>query len=259
MNPQLEVPKSSIDGFELPCGYVDPDGKLHTYLEVREMNGNDEEILAANNMTPGKKIQRLMSTCTTAIGDYRGLGTMEKIIPDLCQGDRFYIMFAMRRVSLGNEMPLISKCPQCEHVQLINIDLSELEIKKMPDPMQRTYPVKLPKSGLEVQMKVLTGRGEDMIVKAQKSGKDIISTALLARIDSIGGKPATLEDLLALGLEDRNFLKDVWQDHEGGVETEFDAECPSCGADYEANVDPQQEGFFNPLAVLKKWKKRSST
>jgi hypothetical protein len=255
----LNNPKSSIGVYELPCGFLDEEGTLHTDLQVREIAGDDEEILAATNMNPYKRIQRLMAACTTAIGAFRGQEAIERVIPELTQGDRFYILFAIRRVSLGNDMPLISKCPDCEQDQMLTVDLSELKIKKMPDPMKRTYPVKLPKSGVEAQMKVLIGRGEDTISKALMSGKDKISTALLARIDSIGGKAATLADLKAMNLEDRNFLKGVWEDHEGGIDTAFDVECPSCGSDYEGNVDPTQEGFFNPLAVLKRWRKRFST
>jgi hypothetical protein len=259
VNPAVELPKSSVDGFELPCGYIDQDGKLHTQVEIREITGPEEEILAATNMMAFRRLNRLMIACTAAIGPYRGEAAMEKIIPDLCQGDRFFIMFAIRRVSLGNDMPFISKCPHCDQEQKIVVDLSELEVKAMPDPKRRTYPIVLPKSGHKVLMKVLTGRGEDSIARALQSGKDRISTSLLARIDSMNDKPCTLEDLKVLGLMDRNFLRDAWEDNEGGIDTSIDMECPSCAAEYQANVDPSQEGFFNPLAVLKRWNKKSST
>lgn len=261
VNPVIEIPKSSVDAFELPCGYLDEEGKVHTSVEVREIRGNEEEILAAKNMPMIKKLNKIMANCTLSVGTYRQSdinNPIEKIVPDLTQGDRFYLMFAIRRVSLGDEMPFISKCPECGQEQKLTIDLSELEIKKMPDPKIRTYLATLPKSGKQLMMKVLTGRGEEAITKSSKSAAPI-SIALLQRIESLDGKPPTVEDILDLGMADRNFLRDVWQEHEGGIETTIEAECSSCGAEYETDIDFGAEGFFNPLAVLKAWKKKSSS
>lgn len=259
MNPELENAKAAVDGFELPCGYIDEQGRLHTHVEVKEITGDEEEVLAAPNMHVNKKLSTLMAACTTAIGEYRGRDQIAKIVPDLTQGDRFYIMFAIRRVSLGDEMPLISKCPGCEQEQKVSVNLADLDLIKMKDPMRRTYTLTLPKSGKPVQMKVLTVRGEDMIAKASETGKDRLTAALLARTESIDGKPATLSDLKALSLLDRQFLRTEWQDYEGGVDTTVEVGCGACGLEYEMDVEPGSEGFFNPLGVLKKWKKRSST
>lgn len=256
---QVEDPKSSVDSYELPCGYLDPEGKLHTDAEVREMTGDEEEILAAKNMPVGKKFNKILARCVTRIGGINNPFEIEKVIPELTQGDRIFLLFCIRRVTLGDDMPFISKCPGCDRESQLTIDLSELEIIKMPDPTSRVYEETLPKSGKKIRMVVLTGRGEDIIGKAASAGKDVISTAILARTESMDGKPVTLADLKALPLADRNFLRDVWEDHEGGVETDVDVQCPGCDNEYQTGVELGSQGFFNPSGALKSWKKKSST
>lgn len=257
MDPQIEYAKPSVDSYELPCGYLDPDGNLHTSVVVREMTGEEEEILAARAMPGNKKINMILSRCTTKVGDFNG-SMIDKIIPDLTQGDRIYLLIAIRRASLGDEMPFVTKCPQCEQDARFILDLADLETVQMNDPRIRTYELELPKTKKKVVMRVLTGRGEEAIGKASNRGKDVISTAIFARVDSIDEKPPTMRDLKNLPLVDRNFLQNSWEDHEGGVDTEVQIDCPSCGREYDTQLDISQQGFFNPSATLKSWKKKYS-
>lgn len=257
IDPALEYAKPSVDEYELPCGYLDADGNLHTSVSVREMTGEEEEVLAARNMPGNKKINRILSSCTKSIGDVQG-GNVERIVQDLTQGDRVYLLIAIRRASLGDEMPFLTKCPSCEQEARFVLDLADLETIKMADPNVRTYTVTLPKTGKKVSMKVLTGRGEDAIGKASLRGRDLITTAIFARIDSIDDKPVTISDLKALPIIDRNFLRNEWEDHEGGVDTEVKIDCPGCGIEYDTELDISQQGFFNPSATLKSWKKKYS-
>jgi len=257
MDPVLEIAKSSVDSFELPCGHVDSKGDIHTTVVVNEMTGEDEETLAARNMPTTKKINKILINCTESIGPYSG-GTLDTIIPDLTQGDRVFLLMAIRRASLGNEMPFQTACPGCKEEARFIVDLSELESKKMPNPGLRMYDLVLPKTKHKVRMRVLTGRGEEAISRASTKGQDVISTAILVRIESFNDKPATLKDLKDLPLIDRNFLRESWTEHEGGVDTEIDVDCPSCGISYETELDISQQGFFNPSATLSNWKKKYS-
>lgn len=257
MDPQIEIPKSSVDAFELPCGHVDAEGNVHTLITVREMTGEDEETLAARNMPTTKKINRILTRCTESIGPFSGQ-QLSFIIPDLTQGDRIFLLMAIRRASLGDEMPFQTTCPSCKEEARFIIDLKDLETKKMLNPALRTYDLVLPKSKHKVRMKVLTGRGEEAISKAAAKGQDVISTAIFARIESFDDKPVTIKDLKDLPLADRNFLRGAWEGNEGGVDTEIQVDCPSCGTAYDTELDISQQGFFNPSATLINWKKKYS-
>ena len=258
MTPEVEHPKPSVDGYELPCGYLDGEGNLHTFAVVNEMTGEEEEILGSRNMPVTKKINKILGRLVESIGDINGMN-VERVIPDLTQGDRVFLLLAIRRATLGDEMPFETKCPSCEASNRLTVDLSELETKKMPDPRVRTYDVTLPKSQKKVRMKVLVGRGEDAISKASSRGKDLITTAIFCRVEAIDDQPPTMKDLKKLSLADRNFLRNAWEDHEGGVETDIEVECPACYHDYTTELDISQQGFFNPSAALRSWKKKSSS
>ena len=257
IDPALEYAKPSIGEYELPCGYLDADGNLHTSVSVREMTGEEEDILSAKNVPGSKKINKILSKCTVSIGSING-GAIESIIQDLTQGDRIFLLIAVRRASLGDEMPFLTKCPSCEEEARFHLDLGDLEVIKMADPTTRSYSVTLPKTGKKVMMKVLTGRGEDAIGKASSRGRDLITTAIFARVDSMDDKPVTMKDLKDLPLADRNFLRDEWEDHEGGLDTAVKIDCPACGNEYDTELDISQQGFFNPSATLKSWKKKYS-
>jgi hypothetical protein len=138
------------------------------------------------------------------------------------------------------------------------VSLADLEIKKMPDPMVRTYPLVLDKTKKNLSMKVLTGHGEEAISKAANVGKDVVSIAMLARIDAIDGLPATLPAVKGLPLADRNQIRNAWQEYEGGVDTEVDIQCNQCDFEYKSDIDLGSQGFFNPLAVSKHWKNSAS-
>jgi hypothetical protein len=254
---QIAEAKPSLDSYELPCGFLTEDGQLHTDVTLREMTGEEEEILGAKNMPVTKKINKVLANCTMSIGPVPK-PAIPTIIPNLMQGDRIFLLLAIRRVSLGDEMPFNSKCPSCDAESQFIIDLSDLDIKEMPDRKTRFYELELPRTKKKVRMKVLTGTGEDAISKASNRGKDVISTAIFCRVESIDDTPPVMKDIKKLPLMDRNFLKNGWEDHEGGVDTTIQIECPTCDFDYETELDISQEGFFNPSAALKAWKRKSS-
>ena len=131
----IEEPKSSIDGFELPCGFIDEKDTLHTDVIVKEMTGEEEEILAAKNIPNGKKYNRVLARCTTQIGDFTDPMTISRIVQELPQGDRIFLLFAIRRASLGDDMPFTTKCPSCDQESQMEIDLSEGHLVSTSDSL----------------------------------------------------------------------------------------------------------------------------
>lgn len=257
-NPNIEESKSSLDSFELPCGYLDKEGNLYKDVVVREMTGEEEEILAAKNMPATKKINKILGRCVESIGPIKGKNVDDAVM-DLPQGDRIYLLIAIRRASLGDDMPFKTVCPSCENEQMLTVDLSELESKPMDDPTVRVRDVTLPKSGKKVTMSVLTGRGEEAISRASNRGKDMVTTAIYCRVESIDDQPVKMNDLKKLPLQDRNFLREQWEESEGGIDTGVDITCSGCDLEYTTDIDISQIGFFNPLAAERNWRKKYSS
>jgi len=246
----------TVGVFELPCGYVDPDGNLHREVQVREMTGNEEDMLSSKTVPNNKKIGMLVQACLVRIGEITDRGRLNAVVNKLTVGDRVFLMFAVRRTTLGDEYPYRETCPECKFKGIFHLDLSQLEIKRMDDTAQRKYTRKLP-SGRTVVFHPLLGEHEDEISKATNS-TSALSLAMLLRIESIDDQPPTLQLVKNLSHRDREFLRTQFDEVEGGVETNLEMTCPQCGFEFERDLEVGQAGFFFPSSVQKDSKKRSS-
>lgn len=253
---QMSEPKGTQGVFELPCGYLAPDGSLITEVKVREITGEEEDLLAARNISGGKKLTQLIANCLERLGPVVDKPLLNRLVQDLTVGDRTFLTLAIRRVTLGDEFPFEDTCPACTTKSLFIVDLSGLDVVKMPDPRQRFFDAVLP-SGKTARYHVMTGRDEEALAKVD--ARDRLSAAILVRLDVIDGGPATLETVKALSMRDRQALREEFESHEGGVDTSIELDCPSCGSEFKTELDPGQAGFFFPSRVRKNSKNSTSS
>lgn len=256
VSQQLDTPKSSTMIGDLPCGYIDPAGKLHTEVVVREITGAEEDILAARKVKIGKKMNELLGRCVQRIGTITERSEIMRAVVEMTLGDRVYLMFLIRRATLGDAYPFEVLCGNCGKKSDFVVDLSTLETTKPADPMKRVFDVELP-SGRKARFRVATGKDEDKLTEAM-DGMDSLSQALLIRLELLDGNPPTMAILKEMGLRDRIFLREKFIEQEGGVDTDVDAECSKCGHEFSATVDVGQAGFFFPSGTRRGSKKRSS-
>jgi hypothetical protein len=277
---QLREPKATVGIFTLPCGYLDEKGELHTEVVLTEITGRDEDMLAGNKISTQKKMNQLLISCVARIGSITGRDDIATIVPNLLVGDRVFLLIAIRRVSLGDDYPYKDICPSCEQETLMNINLGELETAPMPDPKKRVFDARLPAkaalrawansgevpepekskpSGVSIRFRQLTGRDDERFLVIRDK-EDALSKLLQVRIELLDDKPPTVDDLQALSMSARQYVRDVLFDSvDGGVETTLDVTCPKCSHDYTRELDIAQMGFFFPSAARKTSKTRSST
>jgi len=255
---QVETPKSPMRLFELPCGYLDDQGQLHTEVTVREITGDEEDMLVSPKVPGTRKMSELMVRCVERIGTFTEKKDIIRLIPELVVGDRVFLLFAIRRATLGDDFPFEEQCPHCSETYPYNFDLTGLEVKKMPDPKKRIFDVTLPKCGKVVRFHPMTGKDEVRLEKATK-GTDSASASILLRLDMLDGKPPELVDVKKLGLQDRQFLRDRFEEIEGGVETTIQVACQGCGKDFDREVRVDDRGFFFPSEIQKSWSQKYST
>lgn len=249
---------SSQGVFDLLAGYLDAQGVLHTQVEVREITGYEEDMLASNVMPAHDKISALISRCTTRIGEVRDKGRIPAIVEELLVGDRIFLMFAIRRVSVGDDFPFQATCPSCKHAGIFRLNLgTDLETFPMPEPKKRLYERTLP-SGAVVRFRPLCGKDEALLAKS-KSKDAAVSLSMLLRVELLNGEAPTLAKVQSLSLRDRSALREAFEEIEGGIDTDLELQCSACGHEFEEQLDVGQQGFFFPSAVLKVSKKRSST
>lgn len=255
----MRTPKSPAAVYELPCGYLEETDKgpvLHNEVELKEMTGEEEDLLASRNIPFDKKMDALIASCLVRLGTIHQKPKIRKIVPQLLLGDRTFLFFAIRRASLGDEFPFREECPQCEETSLQPFDLGLLKLRKMPEPLKRSYHATLP-SGAEVVFKCLAGEDEKRRDKYRKTLKPL-SLQIFLRLESINGEEPTPLSIRGLTVRDRDFLRSQFASVDGGVETTIELTCPLCGTDFERELDPGQPSFFSPSETSEIWKRRSN-
>lgn len=246
----LDVPKATQDIFTLPCGYLAPDGTLHTEVHLREMRGSEQDLLASKKMGGIQKLNELLFRCTLRIGTISDRNLLPAIVKELTVGDRVYMLMMIRVVTLGEKYSYDSVCPECEKKSTFDVSLMDFEKKAMPDPKRRIYDMTLP-SGAKIRYHVSTGLDEVEIDKIKDNDDDKPSKQIMMRLELLNGQPPTLEDVKSMKWEDRFHLTEFWGDVEGGVDTSLDTECPHCGHEYKEELSLGKDFFF-PSASRRK-------
>lgn len=267
--PNGDEAKSPVGTFTLPCGYLDDDGKLHTDVLLREMTGEEEDILGSRGANVLARINQVMTNCIERLGPITDKARIGELVPVLPVADRNFLFIALRRVSLGDEFLMDVTCPGCEKKQKMSLNLADLAVKTMPEPSKRTFPVTLP-SGKKLTWRLMTGVEEASLSKIRDATtKDLMTLAIAARLIEIDGKPVVFaprvdarsklsmdadtkkvfEFVKKLSLKDRDFMRTQFRDHEGGMESEVEFECDGCGKKFRSDFDPSQIGFFFPSGM----------
>lgn len=254
---QVYEAKSSHGGATLPCGYIGADNKLYTDVEFREITGDEEDIMISRTLTSPEKVSRVLGNCLTRLGPYTDKTTLHRIGEELLSGDRVFSFIQLRRISLGDDLPVEEVCPSCKRASYYELNLADLEIKPMPEPTRRVYEVTLT-GGRVAVLHPLNGHDEKRAAKINAPG-DLATLNLLFHMDTLDGEPPTIEVVKSLPLRDRNKLRDQIDVMEGGVDTSVDITCAHCGHEFQAEANLTSRGFFSPSSVRKDLRKKFST
>lgn len=255
----------SARDFKLPCGYVDPDGKVHNDVVIEQMTGVEEGIMSNDDLIVTDRISGVLSSCCKRVGEIRDPKLIRAMIEDnddlpegalaLTAADRMAMLLYLRIVSVGKTFRFDATCPTCKHVNKDeSLDLNSLEIKYVKDPTKRRAKVKLPRSQVEVVLKILTGKGEQQVAALAGGKKNARTLALMARIETVGGKPLPhpsfggIQVVDQMPYKDRMFLRSVFDLMEGAIDDEVEVTCKKAGCmrDFKFPLDLGQVFFSQP-------------
>lgn len=267
--PDLDVYGKGRGDFRLPCGYVDAKGKVFDRVYLREMTGTEDDILDDDELNVSERMTKVITNCIekitsgsteqpNAIEDKAIIGaavgdTLKAGLP-FSIPDRMATLLFIRRLSVGNTYNFERKCPECGKVSKNkHVDLSTLKIIYCKDPTKRRVKVKLPRSGKEAILKVLSAAGERRVAEMRPTQKDVKTAAILARLEMLDGQPLSGDDakdmaaVKALPKLDRMLLISTFNVMEGTIETEIEVKCNSavCGAEFKFDLDLGQVFFSN--------------
>lgn len=263
----IDEATSPVNVYKIPGGYLetrkDEDGDetvvLYDRVMLREMTGHEEDVLANEQMTMTERLHRILGQC---IVELTSSETGEKItdkkvlvksIGKMLLSDIVVLLIRLRQVSVGDRISFQVRCPDtnCKTLQAKSFDLRNLEAIPMKgDPKKRLREYKTTRDNI-IQWEMVDGAREasfNALHPKKKTKRDRATTALLMRVTTINGEPATIGNLKGLPLAERNEIRNQFDD-EGGMDTTFDVVCSGCQMDFISDMEVTGTGFFNPSEI----------
>jgi hypothetical protein len=223
--PKVEIASPPETQVELPGGLFDPFDGIISTVEIRELNGADEEAIAKVT-DQGKALLLILEKATVMVGDKKA---DKETLDALLAGDREMILLAIRKATFGSEITLLPTCFSCGEEQEMSIDLdTDIEIKKLNEADREfTIDCKVGK----VVVNLPTGTTQKSLVNATNKNSAELDTILLKGcIASINGMPVmNLEQVRNLSIKDRReILKAITDRNPGPQLSEIKKKCKSC-------------------------------
>ena len=263
--PQALQQETSGFSFVIPTEFVDLPSKGRFYpethplhnvdsIEIKQMTAKEEDILTSRTLL--KKGVALDRVIHSLILD-------KKVDPDsLLIGDRNAIIIATRVSGYGNEYTTSVACPGCGTTQEFSFDLNEANIYEgenidtldITDNGDGTFTTCLPKTELNVTVRLLTGRDEKNLMQTtendrkRKRPERAVTHQLQSMLVSVNGEDgAEMLQYFAENLPsmDSRHLRLAYRLAAPNIDLTQHFECAEC--DYEADMEvPLTADFFWP-------------
>ena len=252
-NALVDVKSGTIAG-EFTYGIKDDEGTIHRSYVFREMTGEEEDLLAGKGNVMAR-LDKVIVNCAESFGPLVDKQSIARSVSTMTAIDRMVSLIAIRRATLGDDYPVRVGCPSCSATSDFNIDLGGLAITQASSETDK-FEDELP-SGKVVCWHLMDGKDESWLQSQTKRGKDVITLAMLARVDSVDGEEldrrndlkGSLELLKKLRMSERSHIRSLFKDKEGSIDTMIEFTCSSCSHEWKSEMEVGQEGFFFPQGI----------
>ena len=202
-------------------------------VEIKPLTFEDERNLASMKDTKGlKSLNYLISKCLNNMGSNQ-----------LLEMDKMYILMKIREISYGEDFKANIKCPGCGDTQPISINISKLQIKRVPEDLTNPREIDLPVCGKTAS--VVFPRSSD---SEYFTNLDVASKNIWRFVKSIGEceNRKVISDVIdKLPLRDIHALLEGISQSKYGIETKFIYRCDVAGCETETKMEvPFDETFF---------------
>lgn len=230
VEPERTLKPLPVTSVRLPAGYLLPDGSVEYDVEVRELNGEDEEALAKSPST-ARALMTILTRATVRIGDTKATADL---LDGMLAGDREAVLLQIRKATYGTTEEFKVVCHECEAEQVLTVDLdTDVEVKKLDDPMDRFWTVDL-RAG-EAKLSLPDGRTHKKIAASgeNKTLAELNTIVISECLHKVGGNPSLgTGTARSLGLADRQKIVDEIAKRQPGPQlAEVVKKCESCAAE----------------------------
>jgi len=228
---------------ELPSKCLAYPGVDPTKIKIRTLKGEDEKLISEiSSDNFDKKYNIVLSRVLQGIDPLK-----------LTLGDRFFLVLWESINSYSKDFTVEHECEHCWQKSSHTVDLSKLEKIELPDGYKEPCEIKLPKSGTDIKLRLLTVGDLLEIDAAEKMNQNtwLYRAALSIVADK---KPLSdrLEYMGRLDSQDVEYIRGFQEAFEHGVKMRTGYTCPKCGGVGEMPV-PFRFEFLLPYGeVLKR-------
>ena len=241
---------------QLPNGFLDGID-LFNYAVIDELRGKQQNYLANRDLVVGSigHIPKILQDMILSLETKEGLawkGDIAEAIYKLPSGDLETILIKIRENTYGPRFYHEAVCEHCQHVHSnLRLDLDKLEIKAMPvEELLKPKTIKLPKSGIEAELKAIYLKDLFVVIKITSSKHDsLVTSVVCVTVKRLGDKsPVTPKDLENLSVVDLNFIQESVEkvDLEGTIDSMIQIDCQNCKKDFEIKLNVYDPNFFSP-------------
>ena len=265
-SPPVAAMDSNVFSFVAPTEFVSLPSQGRHYssdhplynqetVEIKQMTAKEEDILTSVTLIKnGVALERLLESIIID----------KRIDPKtLLIGDRNAIVISARVSGYGNVYRTQITCPNCLTEQKHNFDLNDANsttsqqiLSELPEEIEITengdYSVVLPKSNLNVVLRLLTGKDENKLSaslnKDNQQTQRLVTTQLEHMIKSVNGNGTTEAiQYVAQNLPsaDSAFLRKIYKSVVQNINLTLGFTCSNCSHSEDMEV-PLTAEFFWP-------------
>jgi hypothetical protein len=260
-NSNLETPEVKPLSFAAPTEMVDLPSGGRFYpeghplngvesIEIKFMTAKEEDILTSRALLKkGVALDRLLESVIMN----------PKVNPnDMLIGDKNAVLIAARITGYGSDYETKVTCPACGESSKFSFDLEEEKTVKGGDAEEAvptdkgTWNIKLPKSGWNVEVRLLTGKDEKKLTdtlankRKHKMAENAVTEQFKMIIVSVEGHtdlPTVYQAVEAMPATDARYLREVYSKVSPGVDLTQTFVCEHCETETEMEV-PFNTDFF---------------
>lgn len=227
--PKIETVAPSKSEVALPGGFVNREGSLVKYAEVRELNGVDEEAIARAG-TSSKALLVMLQRGLVSIGSDEA---NKQDLDSLLSGDRDAILIGIRKITFGTTVDFSLTCPHCRTDLSVAVDLdTDIPYRNLEDPIEdRYFDYESPTHGI-IRVSLPSGATQRKLMENTDKTVAELNTILLSGcVESVNGVASMgASTVLKLGMADREKLvNEIVKRNPGPRLGEVSTSCEACG------------------------------
>ncbi|MFH9731878.1 hypothetical protein [Streptomyces sp. NPDC017260] len=217
------------------------EGTWYRDAEVRELNGSDEEALAAAGVgnSSYKVFETLLLRGVVRVG---GEAMSRTVAGELLIGDRELLILAIRRATFGEDLEFERlPCPHCGELTDLTVPLGAIPTVRLDDPERVEFEVPM-RHGNKAVVRLPNGDDQAAVFNLQSSGNkarqdsEILNRCVL-RLVYTDGREVARPPAQTLGMRQRRSLLQFLTDTQPGPRyADFTWTHETCGKEVELPI-----------------------